>query len=151
MPEIPIPPASAAAISLFACMTRFEFALKEAGFVAGSDGGNATPDWTGFGDWAAERGAFDQLISNTAIRILIDEPPRKQVRRGSSFEWSDPLEVRNLYELSTAIRQVRNNLFHGGKAGADPRDDALCEAATAALLFLADFHPGVRAAFLGEF
>lgn len=151
MSEIPIPAASAAAIRLFASMSRFEFALKEAGFVAGPEGGNAAPDWTGFGDWAAAEGAFGRLGSIAAVRILIDEPPRKQVRRGNSFEWSDPLEVRNLHELSTAIRQVRNNLFHGGKAGADPRDDALCEAATAALLFLANLHPSVRAAFLGEY
>jgi hypothetical protein len=148
---IPVPPASPAAIDLFACIGRFEFALKESGFVAGAEGGNAGPDWGRFQALAGDRGAFDKLRSLEAARLLFDEPPSKQIRQGDSSTWSPPLTVENMHDLGLAIRQVRNNLFHGGKAGANPRDDDLCHAATAALLFLIEVDGGVRSAFLGEY
>ena len=151
MSEVQIPAASPAAIRLFACMSRFEFALKEVGFVTGAEDGPVGVGWTAFEAEAVRAGAFDHIRGIAAVRPLFDEPPRKQLRKGDGFEWGDPLPVRNIQEVSTAVRQIRNNLFHGGKAGADPRDDALCEAATAALLFLLGINPRVNAAFVGEY
>lgn len=148
---IPIPSANASAIRLFACISRFEFALKEASFITGPEGGNAAPDWPKFEHLAARQRAFAELCSMEETRVLVEEPPRKQLRRGDFFEWGEPLLVRDIHELTVAIRQVRNNLFHGGKSGADPRDDALCDAAVAALLFLVDVDPRIRAAFVGEY
>ena len=52
--EVVIPEASGAAVRLFACMSRFEFALKEAGYIAGQQGKPAKPDWTGFGQKAGK-------------------------------------------------------------------------------------------------
>lgn len=89
-PAIPIPRASAAAIDLFACISRFEFALKESGFVAGEENSNAGPDWGRFQTLVADRGAFDKLRSMEATRLLVEQPPQKQLRRGDSFVWGAP-------------------------------------------------------------
>lgn len=151
MPEIEIPASSAAAVRLFACISRFEFALKEAGYVDGVDGERVSPNWTEFEKEAGKAGAFAGLQQVDTIKPLFDGPPRKQLRRGASFEWGDPLPVDNLAQFGLAIRQVRNNLFHGGKAGADPRDDTLCEAATASLLYLLTTDAAVRNAFEGNY
>lgn len=151
MPEIEIPASSSAAVRLFACVTRFEFALKEAGYVDGPQGGRASPNWTEFEKEAGNAGAFAGLQQIEAVKPLFDEPPRRQLRCGSTFEWGDPPPVTNLAEFGLAMRQVRNNLFHGGKAGANPRDDTLCEAATAALLYLLTIDPAVRNAFEGNY
>lgn len=149
--ETPVPLVSDAASRLFACISRFEYALKESGYVSGPEGGNAVPNWAEFERRAAENGAYDQLRTLESTRVLFEHPPSKQVRRNHSFGWSDPLPVGNMHQLSIVIRQVRNNLFHGGKAGANPRDNELCEAAAAALLFLTLVDPAVRMSFLGEY
>lgn len=151
MSEIEIPASSTAAVRPFACMSRFEFALKEAGYVNGAEGGNAGPDWTKFEGTAGKAGAFAGLKQIDAIKPLFEEPPRKQLRRGTSFEWGDPMPINNLAEFGLAMRQVRNNLFHGGKTGANPRDDTLCEAATAALLYLLTIDVSVMSAFEGRY
>lgn len=39
--DVLVPLASAAAVDLFACIARFEFALKETGFVTGEENGRA--------------------------------------------------------------------------------------------------------------
>jgi hypothetical protein len=150
MRALPVPLASAAARDLLASISRFEFALKETGFVVGKEGGKVGPNWREF-EALVEQSAFDEIRSIQTICILFDDPPRKQVRNGSTFQWSAPVRVTNIHELCGAIRQVRNNLFHGGKAGANPRDDELCRAATVALLYLANVHYDVRASFLGEY
>lgn len=151
MSEIAIPAASRSATLLFACISRFEFALKEAGFVNGIEGSAVGAGWTEFETAADLAGAYDRLRAIDAVRPIFALPPRKQLRTGSGFEWSAPLPVDNIQQVSTAIRQIRNNLFHGGKTGADPRDDELCDAATAALLFLLTVNPRVEAAFLGNY
>ena len=151
MSDIEIPAASLAAIRLFACISRFEFALKEAGFVTGVEDKAVGAGWTEFETEVDRAGAYDRIRAIDAVRPLFDGPPKKQLRKGSGFEWGAPLPIANIQQVSTVIRQIRNNLFHGGKAGADPRDDELCEAATAALLFLLTVNPRVEAAFLGEY
>lgn len=151
MCDIEIPTPSPAAIRLFACISRFEFALKETGFVTGLENAAVSVGWAEFEAEAGRAGAYDRLRSIDAVRPLFDGPPKKQLRKGSGFEWGAPLPVENIQQVSTAIRQIRNNLFHGGKAGADPRDNELCDAATATLLFLLTINPQVKAAFLGEY
>jgi hypothetical protein len=148
---IEIPASSAAAVRLFACMSRFEFALKEAGYVSGAEGRRASPNWTEFEKKAEQARAFTGLSQIDAVKPLFDGPPKKQLRSGMSFEWGDPMPVGNFAQFGLAMRQVRNNLFHGGKAGADPRDDMLCEAATAALVYLLTIDPDVRNAFEGNY
>lgn len=147
--EAAIPVPSKWAVELFACMSRFEFALKECDYIVGEEGRNAGVGWADFARVAAANGAFDKLQNSSETRVLIEAPPRKQLRSGTSFVWSDPPQVKNMQQFTEALRQVRNNLFHGGKGGDDPRDEELCRAATAALIFLVGVDPRVRDAFMG--
>jgi hypothetical protein len=149
--SLEIPQPSAAAIRLFACITRFEFALKESGYVAGEEGKRVTPDWDRFEADAMKTNVLELLRASGAAAVLLDTPPRRQIRSGNGFEWGDRLQIRNARQLCVAVRQVRNNLFHGGKSGADPRDNELCEGAAEALLVLLEVEPKVRHAFLGEY
>lgn len=148
---INIPEPSNAAIRLLACISRFEFALKEIGCVEGEEGARVGASWAKLKQQLDETSAVARLWETEAVRPLIQDPPKKQLRRGDGFEWGDPQKVTNLTELGIAIRQVRNNLFHGGKEGDNPRDDILCEAATAAILVLVEAHPAVRNAFEGNY
>lgn len=146
-----IPQPSVSAIRLFACMARFEFALKESGYVAGDEGKRVSPDWARFEADAMRSNVLERLRASDVATMLLDSPPRRQIRSGDGFVWGDPLQIQNARQLCAAVRQVRNNLFHGGKSGADPRDDELCEGAVGALLALLEVEPRVRHAFLGEY
>jgi hypothetical protein len=143
------PPASEAAVRLFACISRFEFALKEANYVAGEEGRRASPDWNRFERDAMKTDILDRIRVSGAAAELLGAPPCKQLRHGDMVTWSAPLVIETARDLCVAVRQVRNNLFHGGKSGADPRDDQLCADATTALLALLDINPRLRDAFLG--
>lgn len=150
--QVPIPKVSEAAAKLFACISRFEFALKECGeYVCGPEDGKASPDWGKFSQLAQQQGAYEHLTKCKSTRILSDAPPRKQIRKGDAAVWSDPISVSNMQQFTEAIRQVRNNLFHGGKSGPDPRDDELCEAASHAIIYLMHIDHRVEAAFRGQY
>ena len=149
--SIDIPQPSATAIRLFSFMARFEFALKESGYVAGEEGKRVSPGWDKFEADVMKTNVFELLRASGAAATLLHSPPRRQIRCGDGLKWGDPLQIGNARELCVAVRQVRNNLFHGGKSGADPRDNELCEDAVEALIALLEVAPRVRNAFLGEY
>jgi hypothetical protein len=70
-------------LRFFVIFSRFEFALKRAGFVTDDRYNNAIPDWAGF---AAKLGG--QLVAITgrdfieAKSYLLREPPKKQLFTG---------------------------------------------------------------------
>jgi hypothetical protein len=109
-------------LQFFANFSRFECALKRAGFVKGDRNDNALPDWCRF---AKER--LDARLADIsdkefikATSYLLQKPPRKQifVKSNKSMQWqanskrSGEGEAEYLLRL---VRDVRNNLFHGGK------------------------------------
>jgi len=117
----------------FVVFSRFEYALKRAGFL--KNGTRADPDWTAFADKVAKK--FEKLSNSDLIQAkayLINNPPKKQIREGKRFDWIAPQrgttpEARWLLVL---VKIVRNNLFHGGKyprnIQSDPaRDSQLIE------------------------
>ena len=103
--------------------SRFEFALKENGYLRNlTPGALAAPDWHKF--------ALDLYgvyrISEEA-RALIDAAPKQQiVAPANRLEWHDvdlngwPGDFGKVVRL---LQTVQNNLFHGGKHGADGWDD----------------------------
>ncbi len=121
------------AFQFFYRYSRFEFALKENGYLSDSrPGARAAPDWHKFalGHYGAYR------ISDEA-RALIEAAPKHQVvAPGDRLEWRNvdlngwPGDLGNVVRV---LQTVRNNLFHGGKHGADGWDDP---ARTARLLEL---------------
>lgn len=150
-PDPAPPPASAAAVALFAYFSRFEFALKEAGYLFAGRSSRAQPDWQRFARLPAVAAVFGRLKRDEQVLLLIETPPREQILQGGMMDWRDPPPVADAEALVEAVKRVRNNLFHGGKSGADPRDDALCAAATLALSALLEADDSVRAAFLGHY
>ena len=103
----------------FVCFfSRFEFALKASGFLKGDERG-AEADWD-----MLSNSLTGTLISadgqslQAAVNALLAKPPKKQVVREGRLAWTEPAlgsgESNEAYVLRL-VRQVRNNLFHGGK------------------------------------
>jgi hypothetical protein len=98
--------------------SRFEYALKRAGFVVGDEKW-AEPAWDSFVN--SIRGQFSSANGITfmrAIQLLDSAPPQKQVLKDGQLSWAD--NKKDISESQEAwilrlVRTVRNNLFHGGK------------------------------------
>lgn len=106
----------------FYWFSRFEFALKENGFLRNdAPGSRAEPGWAQFVDkYEANYG-----LSSTGSR-LIDAAPRRQIvgEHGLEFVpvgYSD--QSSDMERVVRLVKTVRNNLFHGGKHGVDDWDD----------------------------
>lgn len=109
------------AIEFFFVFSRFEYALKMSGFLRGGIG-RAEPNWEQFtpilGDIFDEHYQNDQKGElQEAVNYLNTYPPRRQMKGESGLYWDarisngTPLAI----WLILLIRDVRNNLFHGGK------------------------------------
>lgn len=111
---------SETAAKFIATFLRFEFALKESGF--GPENADALVEWRRVADELGQD-FFDYIRTSGKAATLVNAPPKKQVTRSHQLEWVDQNPPRNVTELLSAVRRVRNNLFHGGKSG-DPEYDA---------------------------
>ena len=138
---------------LFAAYARFEFALKEAGFLAGKEGERASPDWRRFSVDKSLTDLVDELSGDADVAALIAEPPRQQIIDGEGLAWVEqiPAPVSSSKDLLLSVKAIRDNLFHGGKSGENPRDEALCRGAIKVLIACLDRHPDVKARFNGEY
>lgn len=123
------------ACEFFAVFSRFEFALKESGFVYVTRYGRAAPDWNAFATTATLQVHPDSELDE-AINFINREPPQVQV---SARGWRQ-MPLRGTSPVATALdaaQRVRHNLFHGGKHtphSAPGRDEALVRAALEILL-----------------
>lgn len=138
---------------MFAAYARFEFALKESGFICGAQGDIAHADWPKFARETVLADVLTTVSLNPDVAAMIAEPPKTQIRTGKGFEWRDQIkkpiiEVRDLF---VAVKAVRDNLFHGGKAGENPRDDRLCRASVVVMTACLERHAEVRYAFEGRY
>lgn len=98
---------------LFAVFARFEFALKELGFIRPGD--IAEPAWRRFAEEMADSiRVYRGSELEKAIDFLCREPP--QVQTGQ-LNWEErQLHGATKIEQSLdAVKRIRNNLFHGGK------------------------------------
>jgi hypothetical protein len=98
----------------FAAFSRFEFTLKETGFLRVVNG-RAMPAWRQFGTSVSNSlsvAAGSDL--ELAVRYLANEPPQVQIGREN---WTNaPLHGKTqVAQALDAVNRVRNNLFHGGK------------------------------------
>ncbi len=103
----------------FSEFSRFEYALKEAGFVRTHKRYNtAEPDWTEFEEAVEESYRLEESPEFTgAVEYLFTAPPKTQTRDGQFLDWQ-PLKRGNRTDiqwLTLLVRTVRNNLFHGSK------------------------------------
>jgi hypothetical protein len=108
-------------LKFFAAFSAFECALKQARFVKGDKYYNAVPNWDAFSGVVSEElaGIKDEAFTK-AKQYLLQEPPMKQVfiKSSTSVGWTKNSrrgkESDEQY-LLRLVRDVRNNLFHGGK------------------------------------
>ncbi len=112
------------AFDFFYWFSRFEFALKENGYLKSRNSGDrAEPGWDKFvGKWAEIYRPSDEA------HTLLDAKPEQQiVAANSELTWK-PVDLSDRKsELAKVVRlllTVRNNLFHGGKHGGAGWDDA---------------------------
>jgi len=119
-------------LEFFFVFSRFEFALKEAGYVttSGRNSDNAAPDWDAF---VKQYKKIYQRSDDAdeAVSYLLSNPPQKQkVFRDESGKFRtvwEPFKADTkaplLKILVDIVKVVRNNLFHGGKYGDKGWDD----------------------------
>jgi len=119
-------------LEFFFVFSRFEFALKEAGYVttSGRNSDNAMPDWDAFVKKYKEIYQCNDYVDE-AISYLLSNPPQKQKvfrdESGSLRTVWEPFRIDRkapvLKTLVDIVKIVRNNLFHGGKYGDKGWDD----------------------------
>lgn len=124
--------------------SRFEYALKNAGYLKSTDTGKkAEPNWDAF----VKRNRTRYALSSTASALIAARPRQQVVAGNAQMSWQELQFAATEYDLQKVtllLRLVRNNLFHGGKP-ADPRWDdpqktaALLETCQAVLNELAVF------------
>lgn len=105
----------------FKTFSRFEFALKESGYLP--EHGKAFADWHAF---AGELGSafFAEVQVSTKAGTILRNPPKIQVAVNRSLEFKSAGRPTNTQELLEAVCRVRNNLFHGGKSGEPDADSS---------------------------
>lgn len=102
-----------------AAFSRFEYALKKAGFVE-TKGNTVEATWDRFGNSHTEM-FFDSPSDELAraLDYLTTKPPKRQVLTADKrLDWDTdaaPVPRKSLAPLLVLVRRVRNNLFHGGK------------------------------------
>lgn len=115
------------AFEFFILFSRFEYALKKTGVVRfckgvtvckGSEVKRATPNWESFAKYIqipfSEIECEELKVSTSYI---FENPPQIQTCDTGWKDFKESLNAENqsVHWLIEAIKQVRNNLFHGGK------------------------------------
>ena len=102
----------------FIVFSRFEYALKKAGYVIGNEK-KADVNWDCFAKENSDR--FTQIEDNnliTATNYYNTVPPKKLVYIENNLVWDigniDKI-LPELNKLLVLVRRVRNNCFHGDK------------------------------------
>ncbi|MCK0506516.1 MULTISPECIES: hypothetical protein [Aromatoleum] len=131
------------AFEFFYWFSRFEFALKENGYLRSHDvGKKAEPGWDEF----VAKWSEGYSPSRNAIELLRAPPETQVVGENSQLTWrvTELSDYRSdLAKVVRLVKTVRNNLFHGGKHGgagwSNPsRTESLLTNATAVLDQLAE-------------
>jgi hypothetical protein len=128
-------------VRFFLIFSWFEYALKRANYLKNKK--DAEPDWDSFSDCI--NGELQSKIKKypklrDAVEYLNGCPPEKQTVEKDASGIKSLVSLRSKPSgnearvLTTYIRRIRNNLFHGGKIPFDPiRDIKLIGSATTIL------------------
>jgi hypothetical protein len=141
------------AAEFFATFARFEFALKDANFIAVDNRGAVSAAWDDFAD-ELPADFLVRVTQSAKASTLLNDPPKKQVLVGKALDFKKQPKPATTRDLLIAVRRVRNNLFHGGKSG-DPEGDRrnlkLIKESRWVLEQALFAHDGVRCAFQGDY
>ncbi len=138
-----------------ATFSRWECALKHNNYVRRGSYGQAEADWKKFANTHKTQFAGLQTPEFIKARnMLITNPPKREELQSTEIKWEpNPRrggEIIDADYLLRVVRDVRNNLFHGGKFAGGPaqelaRDRELIDSATAVLEITASMHEGIKA------
>lgn len=98
---------------------RFECALKNSLTYVNASNNKVEANWDLF--ISNIRSSFDPEKNDeirNAVTYLLTHPPKIQVRHNHALAWQDrhhPDNTPDINRLCQAIRDIRNNLMHGGK------------------------------------
>lgn len=113
----------------FIVFSRFEFALKRGGFLAGNVGETATANWDVFGKKLGPK-FYEMIKFHPQASVFFTGPPKKLfVLDDGQADFKHLEDVINNKTLFDALKRVRNNLFHGEKLWLGERDKILIAAA----------------------
>ncbi len=138
-------------IQFFKLFSRFEFALKKAGYLR-VRAGRISAHWDKFASDIGVR-FFDVVKEIHVADTIIQQPPNKQVvDEGGELGWKACKSPENTVGLFVAIRRIRNNLFHGGKHENpfNDRDQELLSQGIAILRLALETHDMVKWHFDGN-
>ena len=153
---IHLPVARELALEFLAVFSRLEFALKVTNFRQPGEG-EAKANWISFANEIA--GAFipnrTPEIAN-AFAYVAGQPLRRFAVENGVLGWypfNVPHGISDAERVVRVVRQIRNNLFHGGKFAHDPhanggRDTRLLEASLVLLRDLRRLAPQVEEAYV---
>lgn len=140
---------AALACEFFAVFSRFEFMLKESGFIR-ENRTPVEPAWRSFGESASE---FVSVQENSAlaraIHYLVTEIPQVQVTK-DSWEAIALHGESDVARAIDAVTRVRNNLFHGGKHtphSPPGRDEELVRTSLCVLYACLEQNDGLRTTY----
>jgi len=114
-------------LEFFVTFSRVECALKSSIKFAQISRKKVEPNWDKFISSISER--FDKTANEklkSAVDFLLQEPPKVQTIREDNLVWIDrefSQGVPELHKISFHIRDIRNNLFHGGKFNGNYQPD----------------------------
>lgn len=140
---------------VFIEFARFEYCLKRLGYLK-KDNGPAEPDWDKFANTNEMKNLFLLIKENESenfkkLRYLFDNPPKHQIARNGCLDWKPAEKIRSSQDYFSAVRRVRNNLFHGGKFNGNffepERSTDLLESVLFALKEARECHAGVAEAY----
>ena len=143
---------------LFVVFSRFEYALKKAGYISGPKDLVKADRRRYILDLDERDQIFNQLMGHELIQIFAANPPRKQFWRENPdaarakevyFKPEQHAPAANLLDLVEACARARNNLFHGSKLpfGAENRDQMLVRAASVILRAVVRARPQIHEFF----
>ena len=103
----------------FITFSRFECALKTSITYSNERKGKIEPDWSKFTKSIKDTFNKDRTIElKTAVEFILNNPPKYQTIEFKTLRWVEKSFNHNepeLNKLEQHIRDIRNNLFHGGK------------------------------------
>ncbi|HHN1832390.1 TPA: hypothetical protein ACRMKG_006543, partial [Pseudomonas aeruginosa] len=109
------------AFDFFYWFSRFEFSLKENGYLKyNNPGDRAEPGWDNF----VQNHSDKYSLSQSATALIEQSPEQQIVLPGRELGWRPvKLDQHNsdLARVARLLKTVRNNLFHGGKHRGDCR------------------------------
>lgn len=143
------------ALEFLAVFSRFEFALKVTGFRHPGDG-EAKADWIAFANKVANSFKPNRTPElGEAFTYITSQPLRRFAVENGTLDWFPfnlPHVASEAEKVVRLIRQIRNNLFHGGKYAPDAqstpdRDSRLLQSSLVLLHELLSLNPVVHDAY----